>query len=446
MNALRDFFRRFGVDRAIAYGVAMRCWQIPAGLGTALLIALFFTPQIQGAYYTLARLIGLQNVVDSGLQSVLLHITSHESARLRFTGKGLLRGNRRALQRITSVARFGIVWFSIGAVIFAVCGWLAGYFLFRDALLGSHWLLPLTLAIVFVALSLILSPLIGILEGCNQVERINRLRLIQAISGSLVVWCVIASGGMLWALAATTLVQLAWEIWLVLGHYGPLFKQMRNTDARHLNWKSEIWPLQWKISLQSVVRELANFPLIPVLFMYQGAETAGRAGMTLQVFMSLQLAAFAWIRTRAPRFGMLISARRYSELDRLFRETTLYSTLLLMISAIGFCLLLYGLNLSQAELAARLGSRFLPPSTAVWFAAAMVPLHLVQCFSIYLRSHKQDPVWRITIVGNVVLAVSVVVTASWIGVEAAGMATFLSISCVTLPGVVWVWSRFKTES
>ena len=51
--------KRWDVDRAVFYAVAARAWQFPAGLVTVLLIAEFFTPAVQGYYYTAKQLMGL---------------------------------------------------------------------------------------------------------------------------------------------------------------------------------------------------------------------------------------------------------------------------------------------------------------------------------------------------------------------------------------------------
>ncbi len=59
MPKIHDLARRISVDRAIGYAIAMRTWQVPAGVVTTVLIALYFDETTQGIYYLLLSLIGL---------------------------------------------------------------------------------------------------------------------------------------------------------------------------------------------------------------------------------------------------------------------------------------------------------------------------------------------------------------------------------------------------
>ena len=115
MIAIHTFARRLSVDQAIGYAVAMRAWQIPAGMITTVLIALYFDVQTQGIYYLLLSLIGLQSLVDSGLVNVMMHAVSHEWSQLHLDSHGFLRGPRRIRRRVASMVRFGLVWFVISS-------------------------------------------------------------------------------------------------------------------------------------------------------------------------------------------------------------------------------------------------------------------------------------------------------------------------------------------
>ena len=162
--------------------------------------------------------------------------------------------------------------------------------------------------------------------------------------------------------------------------------------------------------------------------------------MTWQLLTNLSLVAYAWIRTRAPEFGRLMAAGKQRESNHSFYKATVGSTLLLLLAASSFWIVLVMLQNSSFELGARVAGRFLAPSTTLWFAIAILPLHLTQCFAIHLRSRKIDPIWRISIIGNLILAASVFVAASQIGVEAVGIAMLVTFSIV-MPLVFRVWFR-----
>lgn len=438
MLRIQDLAQRLSVDRAIGYAIVMRAWQLPAAVVTTVLIALNFDLQTQGIYYTLITVIGLQSLADSGLLNVLMHVVSHEWSELHLDHRGFLRGPRRIRRRVAGMARFGLIWFVVVGVALMVAGIAIGIALFskQDLLDKAMW--PLAVGMLFAGASLMLAPLVAVLEGCNQVEHVNRYRLMQAVTGSIVVWSCLAGGAQLWTAVASVLTQLIWECLLIWGRYRRLFSQLNRTAAEGFDWKSEIWPLQWKIGLQSAVKYLALFPLIPTLFAWQSPEVAGRMGMTWQVLNNLLLIGYAWIRTRAPEFGRLIAAGNAAASKQAFRKATIGSTSLLVAIALAFWLVLIVLGASNFALGAKVAGRFLDPGTTLLFVLAIIPLHLTQCFAIHIRSHKIDPVWRVTIVGNVVLGIAIFITARQMSVDAVGVAMLVTYSAV-MPLVFQIW-------
>ncbi len=439
MPNIQDLARRLSVDRAVGYGLAMRAWQVPAAVVTTVLLAWNLDDVTRGVYLTLFTVIGLQSLADSGLLNVLMHVVSHEWSHMRLDRRGFLHGPSRIRQRLAAIARFGLIWFSLAAMLLCVGGTAVGIGLFRsqgtlDSVLG-----PLFVGMLFAASSLALAPLIAILEGCNQMEHVNRYRLMQAVTGSVVVWSCLSSGVGLWTPVFAILTQFVWECCLLLGRYRRLFFQLHRTAAGGFDWKSEIWPLQWRIGVQSAAKYFATFLLLPTLFIYQSPEIAGRMGMTWMVLNNLAMVAYVWIRTRAPEFGKLIAKGKRDESNDAFFKATIGSTLLLVAAIFSFWIVLVLLQTSTFELAKRVSGSFLDPRIVLWFAIAMIPLHLTQCFSIHIRSQKMDPIWRITVVGNLVLAGCVFLAASQLGVGAVGIAMLVIFTIVSsLVFMIWV--------
>lgn len=92
-----------GLDRAIAFTVMGRFWQVMTGTVTVLLIARFLTPNEQGYYYTFASLLSLQVVFELGFSFVVLQLTAHERAPLTFLPDGRVEGNAVAHSRVAFV-------------------------------------------------------------------------------------------------------------------------------------------------------------------------------------------------------------------------------------------------------------------------------------------------------------------------------------------------------
>lgn len=447
--------RRLDVDRAVAYAVLARSWQLPAGLLTTLLIATYFSEDTQGYFYALIPLIGLQTLADSGLQGLILHFVSHERTKFEIGARGELTGDRAALDRLASVYRFGVRWFSGAALLFAVSVVATGWYLLSRAGANVPWQVPLVLTVLLASISLACSPLIAILEGCNEVKVINRTRLMQAVTGSAVAWACIANGAGLWTLVATTLVQVAWEAHLLLFRYRATWQSLRSradgrrnsaeNDDERIDWRTDIWPLQWKLLAQVASRHFAYTPLIPLVLEHHGASLAGQLGMTWAVLTNLQLAALSWVRTRSPRFGMLISNRDFRTLDREFFTTVGVTAAVILTLVVAFIGGLYALSQSHFDWASKLSGRFLPWSSAVYYAAMLIPSHFVQAFGLYLRAHKKEPMLVVTCLGNTILGGTVIYLATFVGVAEAGLGMLGVMSLIMLPGVVHIWRRARRE-
>ncbi|OYP35433.1 hypothetical protein [Rhodopirellula sp. MGV] len=385
------------MNRAVSYAMFARMWQIPSGVVTTLLIALCLQPDQQGVYYLILTLTGLQTLADAGLINTILHAVSHEIAHSHFDRQRRFRGPKRARSRLAAIFRFAAFWFSVAAALLCIGGVSFGYVMLARQQMAVSSMLPLFVAICLSALALALSPMIAILEGANQIHEVNRFRLGQVVTGSFVVWLALSVGAGLWAAAAAVLVQVLWELVLIGFYYRRFFVQLVRTPAGEFDWKHEIWPLQWRIGVQSVARYLAFFPIYPVLFDQHGAALAGRYGMTWQIFSNLSMVAYVFVRTKSPEFGRLIAADQRDASLRLFRQATLGSTIVLVSLVSVFCVSLSILQQIPFDLARQFGSRFLASSQCLIFAVAIIPMHLTQCFAMYIRSQRFDPIWRVNL-------------------------------------------------
>ncbi len=444
-NANNDrFLRYFDIDSPVAYALAMRCWQFPAGLVTTILIALCFTAEVQGYFYTISTLLALQTIVDLGLPVVVLHVASHEWSSLELDTAGRVSGDDVAQQRLAGLVAFSTRWFMWAALIFALVVGAAGGWLFDREPHDVNWLLPVCCVILLAASSVALSPRIAILEGCQQVLAVNRTRFWQAVTGSLAVWGAMLSGAGLWTIVLASAVQLVWEIGLVWGSYGTFFRSLSSVPPI-LAWHREVWPLQWRMGVQAIVRYFAFYLFTPVMFAFHGAQVAGQMGMTWSVLTNIQLAAFTWVRTRAPRYGALIARRNYAALDREFFRGLSVSSAAVVVALSAFVLAVIGLDHCGVPALQSLSRRFLDPHTLAIFGVGLVPIHITQCLSVYLRSHKQDPLLGIMVVSNALVGLVVFFLGSRAGPLAAGWGFTAVATLVTLPGVVWIWWRSRQQ-
>ena len=447
--------RKVGIDGAVGFAVLARLWQLLTGPVTQLILVVSFSKATQDYYYAFTSMLGMQIFVELGLHVVLISVSSHEWSRLSLQ-KGQIVGDAGARSRLISLGRMMLRWYGIAALIFAVTITVAGFLFFSQTSSGGTgglpirenvaWLTPWIALVIVNGLQLPLLPLTAILEGCNQLSVINRVRFWQAVAGTVVVWLAVTSGLGLWSLVASAAVRLGGEFYLVAVRYRSFFTAFRSPPEQdRMDWKQEILPLQWRIAVQGILLWLANS--MPLLLIFKGRPEgeAAQLGMTWTILSALQGASLAWIETRRPMFGALIAARKFRELDQLFFRMMQLSMLVMTSAAISFSLTVWWMGTRNEWIFERLAGRMLPLGPTVMFAAAMVLYQFALCTNLYVRAHKRDPFLLASIVSSLTLAAFQV----WLGKQhgSSGVAAgyLLGIGCVQVPLWTLIWLRTRKE-
>jgi hypothetical protein len=383
--------RIIGMDRAIAFTVLARGWSTLAGVVTVLLIARFLTPAEQGYYYTFSSLVALQVVFELGFSFVILQLAAHERAHLQIQADGTITGDRTAHSRLASVLQKAVRWYTVGALLMAAVLLPAGFRFFlvhRQPGVPVSWQMPWVAAVLATTLTFQMDPLFAFLEGCGRVPDVARMRVNQAVAGSLMAWTAFFLHYGLFAPAMIIAGQaLAGGSFLFTQRrlLLPLFRH--DSTGNIVSWRREIWPFQWRIAISWLCGYFIFQLFNPVLFAYRGATEAGRMGMSLSIASALSAVAIAWINTKASPFGTLVARSEYRVLDQLFFRTLLQSALLLLIGSVLLILGLGYVTLYFPHLAARV----LPLPVFALLLATVLCNHFVFSEAIYLRAHKREP-------------------------------------------------------
>ena len=291
------------------------------------------------------------------------------------------------------------------------------------------------------AAALVYVPKLSILEGCQQVGSINYYRLLQAVSGTLVVWVILIAGGGLWALVASSVVRWAWEFYLVVFRYRPAFDSLgKHREAIPTGWFHEIRPLFCRAAIQTIGSYFSSYYFTRVVFKFQGDVEAGRFGMTWTILMTLFAASQSWVLTRTPEFGAMAARGEHALLRRRLMKSGLISLVVFLLGAGAFSAAVFALHrvgMKQAQ-------SFLDlPETGLMIAGLALVL-LAGLFQASVRLYKRDLFLILNTTVSVLIAV--------LGWEAGqrggviGMATAYVIvaGCVSLPGSAWLaWRHWK---
>lgn len=435
-----------GIDRAIGFTLLSRSWSVISLPVTLFCVAHFLSKDEQGYYYTFDSLLGLQVFFDLGIAFVVLQFASHDKAHLEWTAAGCLTGEGHHKARLASLLAKAIKAYNCSAALLFLTVLPVGFYFFwrqQGPAATVEWRLAWVWAALVTAANLRLSPLLAFIEGCGQVAEIARLRLIQQVVGTLLAWTVFALGGRLLAAPAlNTGYLLTAGIWLAVTRRHFLRDVLAASDPQvRIRWRTEVWPLQWRITVSYLSGYFIFSLFNPILFAYQGKAVAGRMGMTMKIVDSMRTVCLSWMSTKAAPFGSLVARRQFAELDVVFFRSLRQSGCLLALGCVVFVGVVTGLQWTHHPLADRLLG-ILPTVLLLGLALAN---HVIFAEAVYLRAHKQEPFVWLSILGAVTTAATTYYFGRYYGATAVVLACFLSTVFLGVAASTYVFQRKRRE-
>lgn len=439
-RVVRAWMLRAEIDQAVIYGSLSRVWLLAAAPVTFFLIARYLSLEVQGFYFTFASLVALQSFLELGFYIVIMHVASHEWASLEIGPEGWITGDPDALSRLVSLGRLIFKWYAVVSGVFVLIVGSVGFVLFSQRSVGGvDWVGPWFALVVLAALSLWALPFLSLLEGCNQVDTVNRFRLSQAIIGNAALWGTIAIGGGLWAVAVGMAANVLRDVYLLGFRYRRFFAHFvhRPTGPR-IDWRTELWPMQWRLGVSGTVNYFANHLINPVMFLYFGAAVAGRTGMTLAAVSGLRSLGAAWMQAKAPKFGMLVARREYPALDRLYTLAVRGSVGIVVLGGFAFWGFVTALDVGGHSFADRVLGPL--PTALLLLAAVFGQISVGQ--SSYLRAHKRDPMVVLSVTSSLAIGLLVWLAGGRYGPTGAAVGYAVVWFLVVVWGHV-IWSRCR---
>jgi len=437
------FAKSLEIDRAVFFAIVGKIWSLGAGLVTTLLIAVFFSPDLQGYYYTFQAVLAIQAIAELGLGTVLTYYASHEWAKLALDRDGEVTGDSEALSRLVSLGRFSLKWYLIASAVLTLVLAAGGLFFFGAAGdPGFPWKAPWIVLCVVTGLNLCAVPVWALLEGCNQVSHVYAYRIVQYVASSVAAWVAIYVGAGLWVASVIGAAGLLAMMITVGRRYGRFVRTilLAQPKGQRLSWRTDIWPMQWRIAMSWVGGYFIFSLFAPVLFHYQGPVVAGQMGMTWVLVGALMPVASSWIMPKAPLFGILVAQQRYAELDRLFWRITLRVIGVTAAGAFGIWILVFSLNQLHHPFAARL----LPPATTAYMLLATIIVCASLPMSTYLRAHKKEPLMGLSVIGGVLTGIAVAVLGKYYSADGVAIG-YLAVMATVTPFVALIWHRRRAE-
>lgn len=380
-----------GLDRAIAYTVLARICGMIGSAGTVLLIVHFMGRVEQGYYYVLLSLISLRFVFELGATLVIIQMAAHECVHLVFHADGRIEGSQVARERLASLLKKTVRWFSAIGILMTAILLPAGFYFFaaRDAHgTDIHWQWPWVLAVLATSSFFVLDSAIFFLEGCGQVRQVAGMRLAQAVFAALSAWTCLALRHGLFAPAMVNLAYSAFGAAFLFQRRRLLGALLRHPAGdRSISWRAEVWPFQWRLGISSLCVYFTAQVFTPIVFAARGPVEAGQIGMSMSIVGYLSSIVLAWMSTKVPTFGGLVAKGEYKQLDRLFFGTLRQSVPLLAAMAI----MCEGGILVLNRVLPRVAVRMVSPEIFALLLVTIVSAHVVQSEGLYLRAFKREP-------------------------------------------------------
>lgn len=444
MTFVRRMASRLALDGATLSAIAARTLAMLAGPVSIVLVTRQFTPAMQGFYYTFGSLVALQSFFELGLYIVIVNVASHEWTGLRFDASGRVVGDKPSLERLAALLRLVGRWYTAVAVAFLiVAGGVGWYFLSTGP--GQHpdvvWRAPWIALVAVNAGVLWAMPHKSMLEGSGRIATVNSYRLAQTAVGYTASWSVMLLGGGLWTPVAMSATVLVVDVALLFGFRGYFLSLLDAAPSPQFNWRTEIWPMQWRLAVQGVLFYFAFSTFTPVVFHYFGAAAAGQMGMTWQATSGVMALGTTWIGSRVPTFGALVSRRDYAALDQLWRHVTLVAIGVTLLGGTAVVGLAWALSMVGSPIARRL----LPVGAIALLVAGTLAAQMIQGIAAYLRAHKRDPLAISGVITSVVLGCLVWALGHAFGAWGVVGAYASVMWGVSLPLATWIFIRCRRE-
>lgn len=256
--------------------------QAITGLGTALMVAHFLSPEEQGYFYTMGSLLSSYIIFDLGLSSYLLQRSAQLSHGLTIAKDGTIYPGGGKRDEFLTFLQWTFNWYrNTGAIamfiLLPVGIWVLSQNIGeKDA---SDWVLPWLLISGAIAVNMPTIGLLAVLEGSGRVSETYLIRTAHYALGAALAWCAIALGHGLYAQAfpiiATAFACYSWFLYRYR-HILRKTNQTKISNPRNLI----LGQLKYTASIWLTNYIFLNAPVI-LSFIYGEVVSSGQLGLSI---------------------------------------------------------------------------------------------------------------------------------------------------------------------
>ncbi len=372
-------------------------WRIISGPVMLFFIPIFLTAVEQGYWYTFTGISALSIFADLGFSTIVLQFAAHEFAYLHFCNNHELLGNKEHLWKLASFFRFVIHWLIKSVSIAFPIIIVGGYYFLESKQDDLPWQWAWIIYSLASVGAFINSALLSFFEGCNSVGLIQGIRFRVSVCQTIATLISLFAGFNIYALGIAIMINVIVSGGYIAYCFHTTIKQMWSISAeRCYNWWPEFSALicRYAVSWSSGYFIFQIFT--PLAFYFYGAEFSGKIGISIAMWTAGFSIANTWMIAVMPRLNILVSERKWQDLDIIFNKNLQRTVLTLFLGGFIYFVLYFTLY-DRLDFF----SRVLPPISMAMMYVAWILQSWVNCIAYYLRAHKKEPLMKLSLIAAI---------------------------------------------
>lgn len=365
-------------------------------------IPMFLNQVEQGYWYTFTSIAALSIFADLGFSTIVLQFSAHEFSGCRFGDNNIIVGSERKVLKLASFFRFAIFWLvKVCSVIFPIII-IGGYFFLQSKNNNVKWEIPWLIYSSMTTLLFINATVLSFFEGCDSVAKIQNIRMKIILVNSITVLSCLYSNLNLYALSFSVTMSAITGSNLILWNFKNTIQQMWSFSTRDFfDWRPEFYSLIWRYAISWCSGYFIFQLFTPLAFKFFGSTFAGKIGISIAIWTAGCTIATTWLTAITPKLNMLVSEKKWHELDELFNKNLKLSLLTMVLGIVSYfvCYLLLEKEISFFE-------RVLSANEMIMLACCWLMQVYINGVALYLRCHKREPMMPVSLFSAIYVSVT----------------------------------------
>jgi O-antigen/teichoic acid export membrane protein len=436
INFYKRLFQILGIDSSVGWSIFNNIWGILRGFIGLYFLLRYLSIEEQGIWYTFISLGFLTSFADLGFTIIITQFVSHEYSKLTYN-QGLVHGNDYDLDKFFSLIRFSLKVYLFITPLAVIILAVAGFWFF-----SSQSLVILIAWFVFSIIggfSLFGSLLQSIYQGLDKVKDIQQNIFIGSFFTSAFNWTLLYFRFNIWALVIGNAFGLLVML-IILFKKAPLFwKQLYHYKIiNKFYWIKELISLQWKYAISWISGYFIFNLFVPAVYKVQGASVAGQLGITITLIGVVSAISDSWLRTKVPKFNILVANNMNKELKKIFYKSAIQSFIAFVFGSV--CLLFALILFSNFHI---YPDRFLSMKLTLLLLLSNIPMKVVSYLAVFLRSHKIEPYYSLSAVNAGIIIFCVLVVYPHFGLQALILSLNIVYWIILMPFAIGIYRSFN---